>query len=159
MVFDPARYRFELGKGQWLRQGNDVAILNSGVLLPYALEAADILEQAGISAAVANMPSVKPLDTDLVREAAARTGALVAVENHSIEGGFGGAIAEALAAHLPCVLERVGIAGGYSQSAPNDDLAEHHGLTAVHIAEAARRAIGRAQSLRAVPHPRRRDPR
>jgi transketolase len=145
VVFDDG-YRFELGKGQWVRRGGDVVILNSGLLLPYAIEAAEMLQQEGVDAGVINMPSVKPLDAALVREVARDVGAIVATENHSILGGFGGAVAEVLVESFPVPMERIGIRDEYSESAPNDDLAEKHGLTARHIAIAARRALQRKRN-------------
>ncbi len=146
VVFDES-YRFELGKGQWLRQGGDVVLMNSGLLLPYAIEAAELLEQEGISAGVVNMPSVKPLDTGLIAQVARDVGAIVTVENHNILGGFGGAVAEAVVESYPVPMERIGIRDEYSESAPNDDLAEKHQLTAPHIAAAARRALQRKHQL------------
>lgn len=146
VVFD-ANYRFEFGKGRWLRQGSDVAILNSGVLLPYAIEAAEQLRQVGIDAGVVNLPTVKPLDTAMIGDIARNVGALVTVENHSILGGFGGAVAEAVVSTYPVPVERVGLRDEYSESAPNDELAEKHKLTAPHIAAAARRALERKNDL------------
>lgn len=147
VVFDDS-YEFTFGKGQWLREGSDVAILNSGLLLPYALEAAEMLNDAGISVGVINMPTVKPLDTQLIAQVAREIGAIVTVENHNILGGFGGAVAEAVVESHPAVMERIGIRDEYSESAPNDDLAEKHKLTAPHIAGAARRALDRKRKLR-----------
>lgn len=144
VVFDSA-YQFEFGKGRVLRDGHDVMLLNSGLLLPYALEAAELLGQEGISAGVINMPTVKPLDRTLIEQVAREVGALVTVENHNILGGFGGAVAEAVVESWPAHMERVGILDEYSESAPNDDLAEKHRLTAPHIAAAARRVLARKQ--------------
>jgi transketolase len=142
VVFDDT-YRFEPGKGRWVRAGADVVIINSGLLLPYAIEAAALLHQDGIDAGVINMPSVKPIDAGLIRDVARDVGAIVTTENHSILGGFGGAVAEVLVETVPVPMERIGIRDEYSESAPNDDLAEKHGLTAPHIAAAARRVLRR----------------
>ena len=147
VVFDDS-YRFEFGKGQWLREGGDVVLMNSGLLLPYAIEAAELLHQEGISAGVINMPTVKPLDVALIAQVAREVGAIVTVENHNILGGFGGAVAEAVVESYPAVMERIGIRDEYSESAPNDDLAEKHKLTAPHIADAARRALSRKAQLK-----------
>jgi len=144
VVFDES-YRFRLGKGTWLREGSDVALLNSGVLLPYALEAAELLAQEGLSAAVINMPTVKPIDAALIGTVSREIGAIVTLEAHNVQGGFGSAVAEALAWDEPCPVEPIGIRNVYSQSAPNDELAEFHGLTAPHVAEAARRVIERKE--------------
>ena len=87
VVFDDT-YEFKLGKGQWLREGSDVVLMNSGLLLPYAIEAAEMLNQEGISAGVINMPTVKPLDTELIAQVARDVGAIVTIENHNISGRF-----------------------------------------------------------------------
>ena len=139
VTFDHESYRFEFGKGQILREGADVAIVNSGLLLHYALEAADVLAAEGISAAVVNIATVKPIDAPLIERLAREIGAIVTVENHSILGGFGSAVAEVVVETAPVPMERIGIRDEYSESAPNTDLAEKHGLTATYIAAAARR--------------------
>jgi transketolase len=145
-------YSFELGKGVWLREGSDVVLMNSGVLLPYAIEAAELLEQVGISAGVINMPSIKPIDVNLINDVARNVGAIVTLENHNVLGGFGGAVAEVLVENYPVPMERIGIQDEYSESAPNDDLAERHRLTAPHVAAAAKRALARKHKLtRAFP--------
>ena len=142
VVFDDT-YEFTFGKGQWLREGSDVVLMNSGLLLPYTIEAADLLEQEGISAGVINMPTVKPLDTKLIAQVARDVGAIVTVENHSILGGFGGAVAEAIVESYPAHMERIGILDEYSESASNEDLLEKHKLSAPYIAQAARRVLER----------------
>jgi len=141
-------YRFELGKGQWLRRGGDVAIMNSGLMLSHSLDAAESLAAEGIEASVINMPTVKPIDAALIADVAESIGAIVTVENHSILGGFGGAVAEVVVETHPAPMERIGVPDEYSESAPNADLAERHRLTAPFIAEAARRVVGRKASTR-----------
>jgi transketolase len=120
-----------------------VALINSGVLLPYAMEAAELLAREGIDAGVINMPTIKPIDVDLINSVARNVGAIVTLENHNILGGFGGAVAEVLVENYPVPMERIGLRNEYSESAPNDDLAEKHKLTAPHVAAAARRALHR----------------
>jgi len=142
VVFDE-NYTFQFGKGSWLREGQDVVLMNSGLLLPYAIEAAELLRQEGISAGVINMPTVKPIDAALIKQVARDVGAIVTVENHNILGGFGSAVAEVVVESYPAHMERIGIRDEYSESAPNDDLAEKHQLTAPHIAAAARRVLQR----------------
>jgi len=142
VVFDKD-YKFELGKGIWLREGSDVVLMNSGVLLPYAVEAAEMLGDEGIDAGVVNMPTIKPIDVEMINDIANNVGAIVTLENHNIMGGFGGAVAEVLVENTPVPMERIGIRDEYSESAPNDDLAEKHQLTAPHIVKAAKRAIAR----------------
>jgi transketolase len=117
--------------------------MNSGVLLPYAVEAAELLKEEGIDAGVINMPTIKPIDVDMINDVARNVGAIVTLENHNILGGFGGAVAEILVENYPVPMERIGIRDEYSESAPNDDLAEKHQLTAPYVVQAAKRAIAR----------------
>jgi len=142
VVFDE-NYKFELGKGQWVREGGDVVLMNSGVLLPYAVEAAENLKAEGIDAGVINMPTVKPIDVEMINEVCRNVGAIVTLENHNVQGGFGSAVAEVAAQNYPTPMEYIGIRNEYSESAPNDELAEKHKLTAPHVAEAARKVLQR----------------
>ena len=146
VVFDET-YTFELGKGTWLREGGDVVLMNSGVLLPYAVEAAELLKQEGIGAGVVNMPTIKPIDTRLIGDATRNVGAIVTLENHNVQGGFGSAVAEAVVHDYPVPMEFIGLQNEYSESAPNDDLAEKHQLTAPWIVAAAKRALERKNKL------------
>jgi len=142
VIFDES-YKFELGKGTWLREGGDVALVNSGLLLPYAMEAAEMLQQEGIDAGVINMPTVKPIDADLINDVARNVGAIVTLENHNVQGGFGSAVAEVLVNNYPVPTEFIGLQNEYSESAPNDDLSERHQLTAPWVVAAAKRALER----------------
>jgi transketolase len=137
VIFDRS-YGFEIGKAVALRHGTDVALISTGIQTPRTVEAADRLQAMGISALVLHVPTLKPLDTEAVVAAADRTGLVVTAEEHSILGGLGGAVAEALSEHRPTPLARVGVRDVYAESAPNDDLLEKYGLTARHVAEAAR---------------------
>jgi transketolase len=142
VVFDES-YKFELGKGVWLREGSDVVLMSSGVLLPYAIEAAEMLQQEDIDAGVINMPTVKPIDVDLINDVAREVGAIVTLENHNVQGGFGSAVAEVLVNYHPVPVEFIGLQNVYTESAPNDDLAERYQLTAPWVAAAARRVLER----------------
>lgn len=142
VVFDDT-YQFHFGKGSWLREGGDIVLLNSGLLLSHAIEAAELLAQEGIDAGVINMPTIKPIDKDLIHDVARNVGAIVTIENHNVLGGFGSAVAEVVVEDFPVPIERIGIQDEYSESAPNDDLAEKHNLTAPYIAEAAKRVLQR----------------
>jgi transketolase len=146
VVFDES-YTFKLGRGVWLREGSDVVLMNSGVLLPYAVEAAEMLEQEGISTGVINMPTVKPIDVDMINDVARNVGAIVTLENHNVQGGFGSAVAEVLVSNYPVPMEFIGLQNEYSESAPNDDLAEKHQLTAPWVVAAAKRALERKNKL------------
>jgi transketolase len=138
VIFDPA-YRFEIGRGVLLRDGGDVGLISTGVETTRALEAADLLAAEGIAASLLHLPTIKPLDVDAVVAVAERTNAIVTAEDHSIIGGLGGAVAETLAEHRPTRMRRIGWQDVYGESAPNDALLEKYGLTARHIAEAARK--------------------
>lgn len=139
-------HRFEIGKGQVLRDGKDVTIVACGVEVARALDAADILAKNGVTARVVNMPTIKPIDAKLLAEAARETGCIVTAEDHNIHGGLGGAVAEAVAQTHPCPIEFVAVRDTFGQSGEPQELAEHYRLTAPHIAEAARRAIARKQA-------------
>lgn len=136
-------HRFEIGKGQVLREGNDVTLVACGVEVARAVEAADLLAKNGIAARVINMPTIKPIDAPLLAAASKETGCIVTAEDHNIHGGLGGAVAESIAQTNPCPIEFVGVRDVFGQSGEPEELAEHYKLTAPHIAEAARRAIAR----------------
>ncbi len=136
-------HRFEIGKGQVLREGNDVTLVACGVEVARAVEAADLLAKDGIAARVINMPTIKPIDAPLLAAASKETGCIVTAEDHNIHGGLGGAVAESIAQTTPCPIEFVGVRDVFGQSGEPEELAEHYKLTAPHIAEAARRAIAR----------------
>jgi transketolase len=140
VIFD-GEYRFEIGKGVVLREGSDVAVISTGVQTVRALEAADILAAEGVSAHLLHMPTIKPLDEEAIVEAARRTGCVVTSEDHSIIGGLGGTVAEALAERYPTPMRRIGIRDVFSESGPDEPLLEKYGLTPGHIAAAAREVM------------------
>lgn len=134
-------YRFEIGKGVTLREGKDVTIVATGYPVHLALAAADILAGEGISAEVINIHTIKPLDTGLVTASARKTGAVVTAEEHSVIGGLGGAVCEALAASCPVPVLRVGVQDKFGRSGKVPELLEIYGITAENIADNARAAI------------------
>ncbi|MDP7982404.1 MAG: transketolase family protein [Conexivisphaera sp.] len=136
-------YRFRLGMGLVLRDGEDVAILAYGVMLHEALRAAEALGKRGISAAVVDVHTVKPLDEDLVEALARRTGAIVTAEDANVIGGLGGAVAEALARRYPAPVEMIGVRDAFGRSGETRALYAEYGLTADAIEEGALRAVGR----------------
>ncbi|MEI9996343.1 MAG: transketolase C-terminal domain-containing protein [Rhizomicrobium sp.] len=136
-------HRFEIGKGQIIRDGSDATIVACGVEVGRALEAAERLAGESLSVRVVNMPTIKPIDSELLARCAAETGAVVTAEDHNIHGGLGGAVAEALAATHPAPIEFVGVKDVFGASGEPDELAEHFGIGAGHIAEAVRRVIAR----------------
>lgn len=136
-IFDSS-YQFEFGKAHLLREGADLGIISTGVETVRSLAAADILAEEGIEASVLHVPTLKPLDTDAICEVAARTGAIVTAEDHSIIGGLGSAVAETLSERLPTRIRRVGIQDVFGESGPNDALLEKYQISASHVAAAGR---------------------
>lgn len=132
---------FALGKAKVMRQGTDVTLVACGLMVGMALEAAEILAKEGISAEVINMHTIKPLDIETLLRSAAKTRAVVTAEEHSVIGGLGGAVAEALALHLPTPIRFVGTQDTFGESATPRELLEKYGLTPVHIVEAAKVCI------------------
>lgn len=139
-------HRFTIGKGHILREGSDVTLIACGVEVARALQAAELLADEGIAARIVNMATIKPIDIDLVARCSEETGAIVTCEDHNILGGLGGAVAEAMAATRPCPIEFIGVRDVFGESGEPDELAERFGLTAPHIAAAAKRAIARKRN-------------
>lgn len=131
---------FRLGRAEVLRDGSDVAILACGALVGEAMEAAKSLQAEGLSARVVNVSTVKPLDRDVVLAAARDCGAVVTAEDHTIVGGLGGAVSELLAEERPTPVRRVGVRDTFAESGTPRELYEKYGLTAKHVAHAARAA-------------------
>ena len=131
-------FKFEIGKGEVVRDGTDVAIIANGLLVAEALEAADILTERGISARVINMATIKPLDEELVLKAAKECGRIVTCEEHSVIGGLGEAVCAVVARHgLACPVERVGVNDEFGHSGPAGALLKQFGLSSEHIVKAA----------------------
>ena len=145
-------YAPEIGKGLVLRDGEDAAIIACGVMVARSLMAADQLASEGLMVRVVEMHTIKPLDAALVEECARETGAIVTVEEHSVIGGLGGAVAEALAETYPAPVERVGIQDTFAESGPYPELMDKYGLSVADIAAAVRRVLGKkaGQNVKAV---------
>jgi len=139
VLFDDS-YRFELGRGHLLREGEDVTLAGIGLMVHHCLEAADLLAEEGISARVLNLSCLKPLDWELVVDSARRTGALVSAEEHQVSGGLGSAIAEVLSEFCPVPLKRVGLRDLFGKPA---ELLRHFGLNPEDIKNAALAVIAR----------------
>ena len=139
---------FEIGKGQVIRDGSDLTIVACGVEVARAVDAAELLAAENISARVVNMPTIKPIDGDLLKKCALETGAFVTAEDHNVLGGLGSAVAESLSASRPCPIEFVGVKDVFGASGEPEELAELYGLTAPHIAAAARAVLARKKHLR-----------
>lgn len=137
------KHEVEIGKGVIVHNGSDVTLISNGIMVSRCVKAADLLADEGIDAGVVNMHTLKPLDVSMVKETA-ETGAIVTVEEHSIIGGLGSAVAEVLGSQCPVPLERVGIADTFTETALNpDSLLDHYGMAVEDIVKAARRAIKR----------------
>ncbi len=133
VINDTPDYKFEIGKGVELKDGSDVTLIATGLEVNEALEAAKLLEADGISAQVINIHTIKPLDVDLVAAAAAKTGKVVTIEEHSIIGGLGSAVAEVLAEKQPAKLLRIGVEDTFGESGPAVKLLAKYGLDAAGI--------------------------
>ena len=134
-------YKFELGKGVTMRDGNDVTIAATGFMVHVAVEAAEKLAAEGISARVINIHTVKPLDTEIIARAARETGAIVTAEEHNVIGGFGSAVADAVCAECPVPVLKVGVQDLYGKSGKVPALLEEYGLTSDAIVAKAKAAI------------------
>lgn len=139
-VFDES-YKFEIGKGAYLKEGKDVTIIATGLLVERALAAAELLKADGVDAAVINMATIKPIDRDIIVDAANRTGAIVTAEEHNVIGGLGGAVAETVCETKPVPVLRVGVEDVFGRSGPALELLELFGLNAANIAAKAKAAI------------------
>jgi len=135
--------KFEIGKAVELVEGSDVTIVANGLLVAEAIRAAETLEAEGISARVLDLHTVKPLDREALRRAAAETGAIVAAEEHLVDGGMGVRVAQAVAEMHPVPMEFVGIQDTYAESGKPDELLEKYGLVARDIVAAVRKVLTR----------------
>ncbi|MHC4199567.1 MAG: transketolase family protein, partial [Planctomycetota bacterium] len=141
-IYEPGT-AFTIGKAVTLREGADVTIIASGIMVAVALQATAQLEQQDVSARVLNMFTVKPIDREAIVQAATETGAIVTAENHNIINGLGSAVAEVLGETLPVPLERVGVQDQFGEVGPEDYLRKRFGLTPEDIVGKVNRAIER----------------
>ncbi len=133
----PPDYRFRLGRAVRLREGDDVTLIACGTMVSRALDAAALLQAEGVSARVLNMATVQPLDREAIEQAAAETGAIVTVEEHSVRGGLGGAVAEVVVATRPVPMRLLGVPGTFAPTGSPEFLFQHFGLTPRGIAQTA----------------------
>lgn len=131
-------YKFEIGKGEVVKEGKDVSIIATGIMVAKALEAAETLKEEGIDAEVINISTIKPLDNELVLASAKKTGKVVTAEEHSIIGGLGSAVCELLSEEYPVKVTRIGVKDCFGQSGTPAALLEHYGLTAADIVKACK---------------------
>ena len=142
-VFHSEDYRFQIGKGEVLRDGTDVAIIANGLLTYEAILAGEALAEAGINAMVINMATIKPLDEELVIEAARKCGKVITCEEHSVIGGLGEAVCSCLSEKLPTPVRRIGVNDEFGHSGPAVALLKQFGLSADHIVEVAKEFCGK----------------
>ncbi len=138
---DKETYKFEVGKGVQLREGNDVTIIATGLMVNEALNAADALKAEGVSARVINIHTIKPIDKDIICKAANETGVIVTAEEHSVIGGLGSAVADVVTECCPVPVVKVGVNDVFGHSGPAVDLLKEFGLSAENIAEKAKYAL------------------
>ena len=140
---DEETFKFEIGKAEVMREGTDVALIATGLLVNEAVEAAKILAEQGINARVINMATIKPLDEEAVLAAARECGKIITCEEHSVIGGLGEAVAAVLAEKLPTPMRRIGVNDEYGYSGPAVELLKKFGLCADHIVEVAKDFCGK----------------
>ena len=137
-VFHSEDYKFEIGKGEILKDGTDVAIIANGLLVYEAIKAGEELAEAGINAMVINMATIKPLDEELVLAAAKKCGKIITCEEHSVIGGLGEAVCSLLSEKLPTPVKRIGVNDEFGHSGPAVKLLEQFGLCASNIVATAK---------------------
>ena len=137
----PENYKFNPQKAYTLKQGNNVTIISNGDLLAEAVKASEILEKKGISTEVISIPVIKPFDKDTVINSAKKTGFVVTVENHSINGGLGSAVCETLSEEYPTKVLRIGMNDSFGQSGCVKDLLEYYKLNSKHIADRIEKSL------------------
>jgi len=143
----PESYHYTLGKAVTMRQGGDAAVIAMGIMVARALEASDVLARQGIDCRVINMPTLKPLDEEVIVRAASETGAIVVAEEHLAQGGLGSRVAQVVARKKPILMEFVNLKDSYALSGKADELLQRHGLTAKDIEVAVKSVAKRKQEL------------
>ena len=136
-------YTFEIGKGITLREGNDIAVIATGLMVSEALKAVDALKEQGIHARLINLHTIKPLDEEIILKAAKETGKIVTVEEHNVIGGLGDAVASVLSQKCPTPLVKIGVNDEFGHSGSAVELLKEFGLCADHIAEVVKEALGK----------------
>ena len=143
VIHDEAAYKIEIGKGEVLREGTDVAIIATGLLVAEAVEAGKALAEQGISAEIINICTIKPLDEELVLAAARKCGKVITCEEHNIIGGLGEAVCSVLSEKCPTPVRRIGVNDEFGHSGPAAALLKQFGLSAEHIVEVAKDFCGK----------------
>ena len=141
-VFHSEDFHFEIGKGEVIQEGTDVAIIATGIMVPEAIEAGKALAERGVSARVINMATIKPLDEDLVLKAARECGKIVTVEEHSVIGGLGEGVCALVSEHCPVPVKRIGVNDEFGHSGPAAALLEQFGLCTENIISVSMSLLG-----------------
>ena len=141
VINDNPDYKFEIGKGITMRQGSDVALIATGLEVPEALKAAELLAADGIEATVINIHTIKPLDKELVIKTAKSVKSVFTLEEHSIIGGLGSAVMECLSEEYPCKVTRIGVNDVFGESGPAAELIKKYGLDGQSIYEKVKKSL------------------
>lgn len=141
VINDKATYKFELGKGVTLRDGKDVTIIATGLLVNEALVAAEELAKDGIDARVINIHTIKPIDEEIILNAAKETGLIITAEEHSVIGGLGSAVCDVLSANYPTKVVKIGVNDVFGHSGPAVDLLKEFGLSSENIIKTTKEAV------------------
>jgi transketolase, C-terminal subunit len=142
-VFHNDDYKFEIGKGELVKEGSDVTIIANGLMVAEAINAAEELKAQGIDAEVINIATIKPLDTELIVKSAKKTGKVITVEEHNVIGGLGEAVCSALSESCPTPVKRIGINDVFGHSGPAKDLLKQFGLSAENIVKETKEFLGK----------------
>lgn len=138
---DPESYQFQIGKGEKLTDGYDVAVVSTGLMTTEALRAAVLAKRQGINVRVINMPTIKPIDEEILLTAARECRRIITVEEHSVIGGLGEAVCSVLSEKMPCYVRRLGVQDQFGHSGPAAEVLRDYGLSAEAIAAAVREVV------------------
>lgn len=136
-------YKFEIGKGVTLKDGNDITIIATGIMVPEALAAYETLKEQGINARIINMPTIKPIDEEIIIKAAKETGKIITVEEHSVIGGLGSAVCDVVSENYPVQVTKIGVNDEFGKSGPAKELLNEFGLSAENIVATALKVLGK----------------
>lgn len=136
-------YKFEMGKGEILRQGKDAVVFASGTMVHESLKAADILKNDNINIYVVNIHTIKPIDSNLIIDLAKKTNCVVTAEDHNVIGGLGSAVAEVLGENYPCLMKRIGMKDKFGESGKPEELYKKYGLDSASVAEEVKKFVRR----------------
>ena len=142
-VFHGEDFKFQIGKGEVVREGSDIAIIANGLMVYEAMKAGEALAEQGINALIVNMATIKPLDEELVLEAARKCGKVITCEEHSVIGGLGEAVCSLLSEKLPTPVKRIGMNDEFGRSGPAAELLQHYGLCAENIVKVTKDFLGK----------------